>query len=676
MSFAAAVAMVSAACAGDCFNVRDFGAKGDGVTKDTAAIQRAIDEVAAKGGGRVVLPKGVWRSGTIYLKSNVEFHLEEGATLLGSGDLKDYNAEDIHPENFGCHGEGWRGHHLVYAYRAENVAITGAGMIDGNGRAFFKRFEPQPRYTNFVWRRGYVNAVDYKNAIRPGQMLSFQLCRGVKVQGVTLRDSTCWTCHFHGCTDVLAENVTICNPLFHANTDGFDIDCCRKVLVRNCAIETGDDVFAIRGDARRLGAEAQVCGDIMISNCVAACAASGVRIGVGTGVIDGVTIKDIRFREAGHALLLQSIYASAKHGGVAIRNILFENVSCQDSGHGYIVSVGCPNAEQPLENVVFRNCRMRTNGALIVEGVGKVRPKNILFDNCELTLAPYVFPRWQEKDWEVYNLANTNNAAVCIEKADGVVFKNFKINREPGLAPGRERDFLIVDADVGRLRRREYKAEYDVNEVPAIGQNAADMRGSANSGHPRVLILGNSITRHGPSLKMGWTNDFGMAATAIEKDYAHVLAAKIKHDFPTAGFALANIAATFEWRFRDGLALEKDFGWMREWRPDYVVMFFGANCAKEYDQSPTGKFGARLEELRSFLDNGKTKFLLVEGFYRRPVLDAEKKQLAEKHGDIYVPMDDIRSRDDVRGRFNHPDDHGMRLIAERIWTHLRPVLIR
>ena len=86
--------------------------------------------------------------------------------------------------------------------------------------------------------------------------------------------------------------------------------------------------------------------------------------------------------------------------------------------------------------------------ALIVEGAGKVRPKNISFDGCELTLASYVFPRRQKSDWEVVNLANTNNAAVCIEKANGFNFGNFKINREPGLAAGRERDFLVVDAEV------------------------------------------------------------------------------------------------------------------------------------------------------------------------------------------------------------------------------------
>ena len=429
-------------------SVRHYGAKGDGVTKDTAAIQRAIDACAVKGGGRVTVPKGSWLSGTIYLKSGVELHLDEGATLMASGDLFDYNAEDAYPENWSCLSEGWRGHHLIIARDAENVSITGKGVIDGNGRAFFGPFVPRPHYGDFTWRRGFVTTKDLKNACRPGQLLSFVLCRGVKVREVTFRDSPCWTCHFHGCTDVLAEDVTICNPLWHAQTDGFDIDCSRRVVVRNCSVETGDDAFTIRGDSRHLWNRAQPCGEVMISNCVAACASSGVRIGVGVGVIDGVTVRDVRFREAGHALLVQTSYPVNKSPGTTIRNVVFENVSCGDSGHAFLVTAGSVYADALLENIVFRNCRMRTTGALIVEGAGKVRPKNISFDDCELTLAPYIFPRRQKSDWEVVNLANTNNAAVCIEKANGVNFSNFKINREPDLAAGRERDFLVVDAEV------------------------------------------------------------------------------------------------------------------------------------------------------------------------------------------------------------------------------------
>ena len=221
----------------------------------------------------------------------------------------------------------------------------------------------------------------------------------------------------------------------------------------------------------------------------------------------------------------------------------------------------------------------------------------------------------------------------------------------------------------------EKYADHDANPVPSIGQNAADVRAFGDSGHPRVLILGNSILRHGPKPSIGWTNDWGMAASALDKDYVHLLAAKIKAKYPKASFAMSNVAGTFERKFREGVDLKRNFAWMRGWRPDLVIMFFGANCPKDYDAKPDGAFGRELTALRNYLANGgKTRFVVCEGFYDRPVLDAEKRAMAEKYGDTVVPMGDIRARDDVRGRYNHPSDNGMRLIAERIWDRLEPAI--
>lgn len=217
--------------------------------------------------------------------------------------------------------------------------------------------------------------------------------------------------------------------------------------------------------------------------------------------------------------------------------------------------------------------------------------------------------------------------------------------------------------------------DHDANPVPAIGQNAADVRGAGDAGHPRILFIGNSITRHGPRPSIGWTNDFGMAASSIDRDYVHQTAKMVRESFPTASFALSNVAGSLERKFQKGMEIEKDFGWMRGWKPDAVIFFFGANVPKDYDKNPDGGFGKAVEALRNYLDNGgKTKFLISEGFYVRPVLDAEKKAVAERHGDTFVKMGDISARNDVRGRFNHPSDNGMRLIAERFWSELKPVL--
>ena len=197
-------AAVSAAAA--THDVRAFGAKGDGRTKDTAAVQRALDACAGTG-GRVVVPPGTYLIGSIFLGDATELHLEKGATLLGSPDLADYNAPDAYPQNFGSVNEGWSAKHLVLAIEKKGVSITGRGVIDGNGRAFFG---DKPLWRGKVaWRDGAINARDWKHQGRPGQEIVFIECRDVSVRDVTLRDMTCWSCFFHGCENVVVGGLTI-----------------------------------------------------------------------------------------------------------------------------------------------------------------------------------------------------------------------------------------------------------------------------------------------------------------------------------------------------------------------------------------------------------------------------------------------------------------------------------
>src|SRR5690554_3997456 len=141
------------------FDVRQFGAVGDGAALDTPAIQAAIDRCHAGGGGRVVISAGRYRSGTIFLKDSVDLHLVAGATLLGSPDRKDYDECAAFPESIGNVVEKSSGAHLIVAYRVSNVAITGRGRIDGNAEGFFFPLspdEPNPCYA----RRRFYRKVD------------------------------------------------------------------------------------------------------------------------------------------------------------------------------------------------------------------------------------------------------------------------------------------------------------------------------------------------------------------------------------------------------------------------------------------------------------------------------------------------------------------------------------
>ena len=153
---------LSALYAAEIYDVRSFGAKGDGVAKDTAAIQKALDACAGKG-GRVILPRGTFLSGSIYVGSDTELHLEEGAVLLGSPDLNDYNADDAYPQNHGSVREGWSAKHLILVLEKKNVKITGRGTIDGNGRAFFD--EKIVYRHKRAWRHGARNAKGMRSEI-------------------------------------------------------------------------------------------------------------------------------------------------------------------------------------------------------------------------------------------------------------------------------------------------------------------------------------------------------------------------------------------------------------------------------------------------------------------------------------------------------------------------------
>jgi len=222
--------------------------------------------------------------------------------------------------------------------------------------------------------------------------------------------------------------------------------------------------------------------------------------------------------------------------------------------------------------------------------------------------------------------------------------------------------------------------DLQANPVPALGQNAKDQKtfDPAKSG-PRVLFVGNSITLHGPRPQIGWTNNCGMAASTRDKDYVHLLQKKITAVRPDAQCCLLQVAASFERAFfKEDWSCERSFKWAREFKPDVIVLFFGANVPKDYDAgtispAPARTFGEALDAFRTYLDpEGKALVLFSQGFYIRPKLDAEKESVAKKRGDVFVNMEDVRARKDAHGRFNHPGDLGMELIAERFWQHIEP----
>lgn len=207
------------------------------------------------------------------------------------------------------------------------------------------------------------------------------------------------------------------------------------------------------------------------------------------------------------------------------------------------------------------------------------------------------------------------------------------------------------------------------NIVPAENQNVGSVFLDEPGDDIRVLFVGNSITKHAPKPQIGWTRDCGMAATCIDNDYVHILKRRILDIRPHASFGIIQVA-DFERRF-ETFDIQKEYRRGIDFDADIIIMFFGANVRKDYDDEsdPAVSFGVHYRELRCALDTKNSAFVIhSQGFYIRNKLDEEKKAAAEFFGDQYVELGDIVTREETHGEFNHPSDKGMREIADKFWA--------
>ena len=215
---------------------------------------------------------------------------------------------------------------------------------------------------------------------------------------------------------------------------------------------------------------------------------------------------------------------------------------------------------------------------------------------------------------------------------------------------------------------------YQENIVPAEKQNEKSIFLGEQQGSPKVLFVGNSITKHEIKEDIGWMRDCGMAASCEECDYVHIVATSLQKKYPQLSFGILQVA-DFERNFDKNFDIAKEYDEVKNWNPDIVIFFFGANVLESYDatENPEITFGGEYEKLRSFLDCGKTAFYHVEGFYLRPKLTAERYEVCEKYNDTWIPLTNINTLPEVHGLFNHPNDLGMKLIAERILENIKEV---
>jgi hypothetical protein len=269
------------------FDPMRFGAKGDGQALDSRAINAAVDACNKAGGGVVYLRPGVYRSGTVVLKSNVTLYLEAGATILGSLNLNEYSEMAGPPERGDANQR-----HLVFAKDAENVTLAGPGRLDGQGPQFWELSGRAPLPPEDQWAEVAAHAWKKKETGRASPMLEFVNCRWLRIEDVRIENAAGWTLRPHNCDNVFITGIAIKNPIIGSNTDGLDLTGCQNVFVSNCSIDTGDDAICLKSE-NMYGGEPRVGKNIVVTNCVLTTCCNGFKLGTATqGGFENITFSN------------------------------------------------------------------------------------------------------------------------------------------------------------------------------------------------------------------------------------------------------------------------------------------------------------------------------------------------------------------------------------------------
>ena len=373
----AAVLTLSSAFGGGVYDVRDFGAKGDGVAKDTVAIQKAIDAASAAGGGTVEVPAGTYLSGTIWLRSNIDFYLGAGAVIKASTNRVDYNAPDAFPQNrtnsFECNSGG----HLVLCVEQKNVTLRGPGKIDGSGPAIVLDKDGRRRPGNAVTYTG----LDW----RPGQMVMFVESDGIRLQDIALENSPYWTCYLHACNDITIRGVQIKNHPQIWNGDGIDLDECQYVTISDCRIQSADDAITFRAVDGKNYKRHQDMAYVTVNNCVLRThACNAFRVGVGGRDIHDITVSNITIEDSRTAVMIGNGYPNNQRNpqpvrGTGVWNMNFSNIWSHT--REFCLLLAQFSGEATTRNISFSNCGGTVDRKSRIWSNARIPFENITFRN-------------------------------------------------------------------------------------------------------------------------------------------------------------------------------------------------------------------------------------------------------------------------------------------------------
>jgi len=318
-------------------NILAFGAKGDGLTINTRAIQSGIDSLASLGGGKLIIPEGRFLSGSIVLKSGIELHLQKNAILLGSTNPDHYRSLS--------HQKA-----LILAEEQSNISISGQGTIDEQGRqlalysdSLYYAGKMDPRYYNLRRKRP-------EEMYRP-VIIEMVTCTNIHITGITIKNGSGWVQSYDKCRNLVFDSLRVISDAYW-NNDGFDISDCKNVRLTNCFVNAADDGICLKS-----GDKNDWNDSIYIANCTVRSSANAIKLGTGsTGGFKNVKIENIKIYDT-----FRSAVALETVDGGVLENIDVNNIVATNTGNGIFIRLGHRNKDDRygvLRNISIKNVKI------------------------------------------------------------------------------------------------------------------------------------------------------------------------------------------------------------------------------------------------------------------------------------------------------------------------------
>lgn len=480
------------------YNILQYGANTESDFINTVSINKAIQACYANGGGTVNVPPGIFKTGTIILLSNVNLHLEAGATLLGSTDTVDYK-----PMNNALFHEGYNRYGIIYAADARNISITGFGEINGNGTSFMNGIDKP--HMGHDWDRQYTRQgeaymkegtifedgpVSYN--FRPGMMLTIERCENINIVDVHLNNTPEWTVRMQDCDHAAFRGVSIQTDPLIPNSDGIHVTSSRNVSISDCQIFSGDDAIIVTGFGDGLMPGDEVAADyignktgyaenVVVSNCILSSRSACIRVGYGHHPIRNLVFSNIVMETSNRGIGVFARNVSS------IENVLFDNIIMSTrlhSGHWWgkgepIHLSAVKDSEQGkagvINNIRFSNIMATSETGMLIYGSDGSPIKNITLQNVSLTILNGKYSETYGGNFDLRPASSKDKAlfkhdipALYAQHVNNLVLTNFTINWGDGLPAFFTHALEINSFNSLRIENFRGSAAFDDKRTSAI----------------------------------------------------------------------------------------------------------------------------------------------------------------------------------------------------------------